>query len=306
MWAGVLAIVLASLSGVAPLQESSAPPASELAKPESPDARSLTSEQIRELIRQVADKDLENDKKQRDYTFTMRREEHKLDGKSRVKSTESKTSEIMQLYGEQVARLIAKNDQPLSPNEAAREEQKIQKLMDKRKNESETDREKRHKKEEKEREDGRRFVREVADAYNFRLTGVETPEGRPTYVIDAEPRPGYQPHLKEANILPKFRFRAWIDRSESQWRKVEVECIDTVSIGLFLLRLHKGSRAVVEQTRVNDEVWLPKHVSVKADARLALLKGLNIDEDVIFRDYRKSRSDARIVSVGTGQDPDPR
>jgi len=176
--------------------------------------------------------------------------------------------------------------------------------MDKRKNESDSDHEKRRKKEEKEREEGRRFVREVADAYSFRLAGVETPEGRATYVIDAEPNPGYQPHSKEARILAKFRFRAWIDRSESQWRKVEVECIDTVSIGLFLLRLHKGSRAVVEQTRVNDEVWLPKHVSVKAEARVALLKGLNIDEDVTFSDYRKFRSDARIVSVGTGQNTD--
>src|ERR1700692_4749631 len=89
MWTGVLVTVLASLSGTSPLQESNALPA----KPESPDARTLTREQIRELIRQVADKDLENDKKQRDYTFTMRREEHKLDAKGRVKSSESKTSE---------------------------------------------------------------------------------------------------------------------------------------------------------------------------------------------------------------------
>jgi len=302
MWAGVLAIVLASLSGISPIQESNAPPADEPSKPKSPDMRSLTREQIRELIRQVADKDMENDRKQRDYTFTMRREEHKLDAKHRVKSSESKTSEIMQLYGEQVTRLIARNDQPLSPNETAREEQKIQKLMDKRKNESESDHQRRDKKEEKEREDGRRFVREVADAYNFRLIGVETPEGRPTYVIDAEPRPGYQPHFKEAHILPKFRFRAWIDRSDSQWRKVDVECIDTVSVGLFLLRLHKGSRAVVEQIRINDEVWLPRHISVKADARVALMKGLNIDEEVTFSSYRKFRGDARIMSAGETQD----
>jgi hypothetical protein len=88
---------------------------------ESPDALSLTHEQIRELIRRVADNDLENDKKQRDYAFVMRREEHKLDGERRVKSTDSKTYEIMALYEEQVERLIAKNDQPLSPSDAARE-----------------------------------------------------------------------------------------------------------------------------------------------------------------------------------------
>ncbi len=40
----------------------------------------------------VADKDIENDKKQSDYTYIQREEEHKLDGNGQVKSSESKTS----------------------------------------------------------------------------------------------------------------------------------------------------------------------------------------------------------------------
>ena len=32
-------------------------------------------------------------------------------------------------------------------------------------------------------------------------------------VIDADPRPGYEPHMKDAKFLPKFRFRVWLDRS---------------------------------------------------------------------------------------------
>lgn len=290
MRAVVLALVLASGSSGARAQETSAPPPA------------LNEDQIRELFRQVAEKDLENDKKQRDYTFTERAEEHKLDGHGRLKSTESKTYEIMELYGEPVRRLIAKNDRPLSGSDAGKEEQKIQKLMEKRKNEPEKDRAKRHQKEEKERDEGRKFVREVADAYNFRLAGIEAIEGRDTYVIDADPRAGYQPHLKDARILPKFRFRAWIDRGESQWKKIDIQCIDTVSIGLFLLRLHIGSRAVIEQTRINDEVWLPQHIAVKADARIALLKGINIDEDVTFRDYKKFRSETKILSAGEAEE----
>src|SRR5271165_4330444 len=54
----------------------------------------LSQDQIRTLIRQTADKDMENDKLQRDYTYTQREEQHKLDGKGEVKSTEVKTSEI--------------------------------------------------------------------------------------------------------------------------------------------------------------------------------------------------------------------
>jgi hypothetical protein len=261
-------------------------------------APSLSEDQIRELIRQTAEKDMENDKRQRDYTYIQREEEHKLDGKGQVKSTETKTSEIMELYGEPVERLVAKNDKPLSDKDAKKEEEKIQKVIEKRKNESEEDRKKREAKEEKEREENRQFVREVADAYNFRMAGIESLAGRDTYVIDGEPKPGYQAHLKEAKILPKFRFRAWIDKDESQWEKLDIQCIETVSFGLFLARIHKGSRIVIEQTRINDEVWLPQHINVKVDARLALLKDFNLEDDITYRDYKKFRTDTKIVPIG--------
>lgn len=258
-------------------------------------AISLSQDQIRDLIRQSADKDLENDKKQRNYTYTERQETHHLDGKGQTKSTESETYDVMEIYGDQVQKLIEKNDKPLSTKDATKEDEKIQKLIDKRKNESEEDRKKRLAKEEKEREQGRQFVREVADAYNFKFDGVESLDGRDNYVIEGEPKPGYQPRLKEAKILLKTRFRIWIDKGDSQMKKLEVEFIDTVSFGWFLARLHKGTRAIIEQTRVNDEVWLQQHVAVKLDARVALLKNYNLDLDITDRDYKKFRTSTKIL-----------
>jgi len=268
---------------------------------EAPPAQTLSEDQIRELIRHTAENDMENDKRQRDYTYIQREEQHKLDGSGQVKSTETKTTEIMELYGEPVERLIAKHDKPLSEKDAKKEEEKIQKVIEKRENESDEARKKREKKEEKDREDSRQFVREVADAYNFHLAGIESLAGRDTYVIDGEPRPGYQGHLKESKFLPKFRFRAWIDKDESQWKKLDIQCIDTVSVGLFLARIHKGSRIIIEQTRINDEVWLPQHIDVKVDVRLALLKNFNVEDDITYRDYRKFRTDTKIVPLGEVQ-----
>ena len=138
----------------------------------------------------------------------------------------------------------------------------------------------------------------MCDAYNFRLRVIEEFDGRQAYVIDDEPRPDFQPHHKDAKLLTKFRFRVWIDKEEKQWVELEAECIDTVSWGVFVARIHKGSRIVIETTRVNDEVWLPKHVDIKVDARLALVKNFNEDIDLTFRDYKKFRSDTRIVGVG--------
>ncbi len=258
----------------------------------------LSQEQIQALVRQAADKDIENQKKLRNYTYTQREEEHKLDGNGQTKSAETRTYEIMVLYEEPVRKLVARNDKPLSENEAKKEDDKIQKIIDQRKNESDNDRRKRLEKADKQQEEGRQFVKEIADAYNFRWVGADTLNGRETYVIDADPRPGYEPHTRNAKFLPKFRFRVWVDRAESQWVKLDVQCIDTVSVGLFLVRLHKGSNIQIELTRVNDEVWLPKHVALKLDARVALFKGLNMSEEVAFRDYRKFETNSTIVPLG--------
>ena len=267
-----------------------------------PDGK-LSQDQMQELFRVVADKDIENDKQQRDYTYVERQVQHNLDSKGKIKSTEVKTYEVLEIYGEQVERLIEKDDKPLNAKEASKEDEKIQKIIEKHRNESEADRRKREEKALKEREDDRKFVREVADAFDFKLVGTEPVAGRLAWIIDAEPHLGYQPHTKEGKFLPKFHGRVWIDTSDLQLAKMDVECLDTVSWGLFLARFHKGSRFVLEQTRVNDEVWLPRQLAVKVDVRLALLKALNVDIEQTFRDYKKFRSSSKIASIGEVPDP---
>ena len=264
-----------------------------------PDANGkLSPEQMRQLFRVVADKDIENDKRQRDYTYINREVQHNLDGKGKTKSTEVKTYEILEIYGEQVRRLIQKDDKPLDAKQAAKEEEKIQKIIDKRKNESEQDRRKREEKDVKEREDDRKFVREVADAYDFKLVGTEEVGGRAAWVIDGEPRPGFEPHTREAKFLSKLRGRVWIDKGDLQLAKMDVEATDTMSVGWVVARIHKGTRVMLEQTRVNDEVWLPRHVTFKVDVRVALFKDYNLDGDQEYRDYKKFRTTAKIVGVG--------
>jgi len=257
----------------------------------------LTQDQIKALIQKVAENDIQNDKKQRDYTYSEREVETRLDGKGKTKSTETKTYDVLEIYGDQVQRLTAKDDKPLSEKEAAKEEARIQKVIDKRKDESTEERRKREEKEAKDREEGMQFVREIDDAYNFTLLGTESLAGREAWVIGAEPRSGFAAHMKYANMLPKFHGRVWIDKADLQLAKMDVECLDTVSWGLFLARFHKGSRLMLEQARVNDEVWLPRHFTAKIDVRLALLKGINMEDEQSFSDYKKFRSDTKIVGM---------
>jgi hypothetical protein len=268
-----------------------------------PDASgAVPVEQIRELLLRAEAKDLENDKQQRDYTYIEREERHKLDGRGgvpgEVKKIESRTSEILEIYGEPVARLTAKDDKPLSADEAKKEDDKIQKIIDKRKNESENDRRKRLEHEEKSREEDRKFVLEIADAFNFRVIGSEVLDGRDTWVLEGEPRPGYEPKQRGAKMLSKFKGRVWIDKSEAQWVKLDITAIDTISVGFVLARIHKGTHVLVELTRVNDEVWLPKHVQLHFDARVALFKSYDEDVEQTYRDYRKFRTHTKMTVVG--------
>jgi hypothetical protein len=267
-----------------------------------PDASgTVPPEQIRALLQKAETNDLENNKRLRDYTYIERVEQHKLDGHGQVKKVESTTSEILQIYGEQVERRIEKDNKPLHESEAKKEEEKIQKVIDKRKNESEDARRKRLEKEEKAREEGRKFVLEVADAFNFRLVGSEVMGGSDTWVLDAEPRPGYEPKQRASKLLTKFRGRLWIDKREAQLVKLDIIAIDTLSFGLIVARIHKGTRVVLEQTKIYDEVWLPKHVAVHVDVRAALFKNINEDVDVTYRDYKKFRTDTKITVVGETQ-----
>src|SRR5258708_31241665 len=255
-----------------------------------PDANgNLSQEQMRQLVKVVTENYRANYRKERDYTFVERDEENKLDGNGQVKSTEAKTFEVMELYHEQVRRLTEKDDKPLSSKEAAKEDERIEKLTGKRKNESEGARARRQAGEEQQREKNREFVREVADAYDFQLVGSDLLQGRDTWVIAGEPRPGFQAHLKEAEILSKFHGRLWIDKSEMQLAKMDVEALDTVSFGWVLARIHKGTRLMFERTRVNEEVWLPQHLTFKFDARVALFKGYNEQTEQTYRDYKKFR-----------------
>jgi hypothetical protein len=293
-------MVATLLAGFAVGQQSATAPAKAIEL--KPDVNGVVpAQQIRELLQRAEENDLENDKRQRDYTYVERVERHKLDSDGSVKKTETWTSEILEIYGEPVVRVTARDNNPLSPDEAKKEDNKIQKIIDKRKNESEDDRRKRLGKAEKDREEDRKFVLEIADAFSFRLVGSERIDGRDAWVFDGEPRPDYQPKRREAKMLSKFRGRVWIDKFDMQWVKLDMTAIDTLSIGLFLARVHKGTHLIMDLTRVNDEVWLPKSVQLHFDARVALFKSYDDDVRQTYSDYKKFRTDSKMTVVGEPQ-----
>jgi hypothetical protein len=148
--------------------------------------------------------------------------------------------------------------------------------------------------EEKERHKDREFLLEIPDLYNLRLEREDQIEGRPVWVISATPKQGYKPKTSDGKNLLKIKGTLWIDKAEYQWVRVEAETIGTLTWGIFIGRVSPGAKLFFEQTRVNDEVWLPKRQLVSGTARI-IGKRIAGDEEVTWSNYRKFRVESNIV-----------
>jgi hypothetical protein len=67
---------------------------------------------------------------------------------------------------------------------------------------------------------------------------------------------------------------------------------------LFLVRLLRGSHITMEQTRVDDGIWMPERVEVRAAARIFFVKSLVIDRVLTYSEYRLPQA-----GVPTTRDP---
>ena len=255
-------------------------------------------DQALEIVRKSVLVDQANEERTKDYTFTEREEERKPDAQGHMRSAGSKTWDTVILYGRPFRRLIARNDKPLADADKKKEQERFDREVEKRKNESPKDRQRAVAEQEKDRKEARKFLDEVANVYNFRLLGEEPVSGHDTWVISAEPKPGYKPQNSDAANLLKMHGKLWIDKDGYHWVKVQAQVLNTISWGLFVVRMNPGSAFEFEQTRVNDEVWLPRHVLFHLNARL-VFKKYNAEIESTWSGFLKFATDSRIVSTGS-------
>lgn len=249
----------------------------------------------REIVRRSVEIDHRTVELARSYTCQNRQVIDHLGKNGEVKSTEIKTYDINFYYGEEYSRLVAENDKPLNADQQKKEDEKLDKFLAKYRNESAEDREKRLAKEKKQREEGRAFLRDVVNAYDFKLVGEERVDGADSYVIEATPRPDFKPTQPHADMLKRIKGRMWIEKKDYNWVKVEAEATDTISFGLFLFRIHPGSHFVLEKTLVNNEVWLLKRLDIHGGARIALFKNENIAQQDVLSNFRKYVTSVKIL-----------
>ncbi len=142
----------------------------------------------------------------------------------------------------------------------------------------------------KRRERYRKAIRELPDAFLFRLVGEEAVNLRPSFVIEVTPRPGYQPVDRYSKLYTQLRGKLWIDKAEYRWVKLEAELEETVTFGWILVRIHKGSRVRLTQEFVNREAWLPAEMWYRASVRVGLISLRSFETMATYADYRREES----------------
>jgi hypothetical protein len=235
-----------------------------------PDARHIFGQSVQATERSLEARDRS--------TFVERDQDRRLDSQGQLKSENIDVTRMILVNGARFEQLVERNGQLPS----AEEQKKLDQDFEKLKHETPEERTARLGKE----QENRSVLRELLEGFDFRLLGEEVLGARPTYVLQATPHPGYHARGKYGKIFCKVEGKLWIDKSDFGWIKVEGQVTQSFSMGLFVARVQRGSRIVLEQTNLGDAVWVPQRLEVRGSARILFLKSLTAERIFTYSDYR--------------------
>ena len=243
------------------------------------------------IVRRAVDQYAKNDETLRNYTYKAFHIERELDGKGAVKTTHTTLDEIMYIGGRRFTNPLEKDGKPLPEAERKRNAEKLDRAVQEAAKLTPEERKAR------EAETRRRSTREtmghVPEAYTLTIVAEPQLNGRPTWQVRAVPRRDYKGPY--AAVFRNLEGTLWIDKEDSAWVRFEADTTDTISFGFFLAQIGRGTRISVERSRVNQEVWAPKTLSLKASARLALVKSVHAEAEINYSDYRRFKTDSRLL-----------
>ncbi len=262
-------------------------------------AAEATTPDVNDLVRKAIDREVRHQRQLANYTWQERTVSNETEGK---KKQQARLWDVFNVDGTSYRRLIEKDGKPLPPNEARKEQEKLDKEIARRKNETDSQRRKRVEAERKELEEGIKFREEVMKAFTFRIEGEEKINGFQAWRVAGDPRPGFQPKSREGKVLNKIKGRIWIEKQSNEWLKFDVVTLDKITFGGFIAAVQPGATMMAQQMRVNEELWHPEWFRLKLNAR-ALWKKMNAEVEQTYRNFRKFQTESRILDVSEVEKP---
>lgn len=250
----------------------------------------LAGQDAAEIVRRSLQRDPVS-ARAKDYTYTETSIERNFDKNGKAKESKREVSEVFFAYGEQFERLISRNGKTLTAAEEAKQQRKLTAEVEKRRKKVEgaKDPSAFDKRQLRQRE----LANEVPKAFDFKILREEAYQGRPVWVIQATPKPGYRPANDQAKLLTKIKGVLWVDKSEYQWVKADVDFFEAATFGLFVVKLLPGAKVEIRQRWVNGEVWLPEYVRIRFDAKLGGIKTIRMENENLYSDFKRYSVDVK-------------
>jgi hypothetical protein len=171
-----------------------------------------------------------------DYVYMERDEDRRLDSAGQVQSDNIDVTRMTLVNGIRFEQLMEHNGQPPSAEDQKKRDQDFEKL----KHETPDERAARLRKD----QENRSFLRDLLEAFDFRLIGEETVDDRPAYVLEATPHPGYHATGKYGKLFARVQGKLWVDKQDFGWVKVDYSWpASSVARTSFSIRLVSVTRS---------------------------------------------------------------
>ncbi len=236
-----------------------------------------------ELVRKTVEKELDASTEPSSLMFRSRKETR----------GGSQTKLYVQTRDSMAGMLVAVNDKPLTPEQRAAENRRLENLLN---NPQELRRKRKQEKEDSDRIT--RIVRALPDAFVYEYDGTEpgnTQVGKPgdeLVRLRFRPNPGYEPPSRIEQVLSGMQGTLLIDAQQYRIARIDGTLFKDVSFGWGILgHLDKGGRFQVEQGDVADGSWDIKRMSLSFTGKILLFKSLNIKSDEVYSDYQRVDND---------------
>jgi hypothetical protein len=250
-----------------------------------------------------------DNERQRSYIYVETQRRMKLDESGRARSESVKVVESYPALpgeDERWERVLEENGRKKTEAELARQDDERRKTAEgvARKVSSQTasDRTKATRAYESDRREALARINDIFIVYDIRMLGRERVDGHDTIALALDPKPKPRPATREGKWMQYFKLRAWINESDYELVRLQVEAIRDANVGFGMLaRMNTGTTMSFTRRWINDEVWLPARVDYTIRARVLMLKRFREGGRIDFSDYRKFTVDTATTIAPPAQ-----
>ncbi len=195
----------------------------------------------------------------------------------------STTKEVLQTPQGGLLRTIAINDKPLTPEQRAKDDQKLQKFAN--------DPEARRKRKESNKEEDQRealMLTSLPDAFLYSYAGEQTgPNGASLIHLTFKPNPKFNPPNHETMVYQGMQGDMLIDAKAARIAKMDGTLFKDVDFGWGILgKLYTGGKFLIEQRDVGGGHWETVNQSLHFNGKILLVKPLTVSSTETTYDFR--------------------